>query len=397
MAAHWAPTDARRSPIPQCHRPARRGRAPRRQGRREGAIARPCAPRASPPGPRRPCRPPERLPRRSGRQLRPRAPAGACLRARRAERARARCAAPVRAAPASGALPRPPPPPADGPRPPRPTPLPRAGAPQRRRAGVQVPEGPLARDRRRPGRVGRPAGHHPRPPDGRLPVPGRPGHGRHPQRGALLLRLPEPGAVGRDGGRLDISGPTAVGACAARATAPFLQARAPPAPSSASRPCPRRRLAGLRRNSLTGPPLPKTQAARNFNNIEDGFYISPAFLDKITIHIAKVGAGGSPGAAAAAPPRGPHAPGAARRQGAPGGRARAGPAPARRSPLARLPRPRPPPPPSPTPTPPPPHPRTSWTSPRSRCPSSWASGAARARARPSSAASRSRSWASAPS
>lgn len=29
------------------------------------------------------------------------------------------------------------------------------------------------------------------------------------------------------------------------------------------------------------------QAARQFNNIEDGFYISPAFLDKITIHVAK--------------------------------------------------------------------------------------------------------------
>jgi len=28
-------------------------------------------------------------------------------------------------------------------------------------------------------------------------------------------------------------------------------------------------------------------AARSFNNIEDGYYISPAFLDKITIHIAK--------------------------------------------------------------------------------------------------------------
>ncbi|GAB4822587.1 hypothetical protein N2152v2_009633 [Parachlorella kessleri] len=28
-------------------------------------------------------------------------------------------------------------------------------------------------------------------------------------------------------------------------------------------------------------------AARNFNNIEDGFYISPAFLDKISIHVAK--------------------------------------------------------------------------------------------------------------
>jgi hypothetical protein len=30
-----------------------------------------------------------------------------------------------------------------------------------------------------------------------------------------------------------------------------------------------------------------SQAARNFNNIEDGFYISPAFLDKISIHVAK--------------------------------------------------------------------------------------------------------------
>lgn len=30
-----------------------------------------------------------------------------------------------------------------------------------------------------------------------------------------------------------------------------------------------------------------SQAAKTFNNIEDGFYISPAFLDKITIHIAK--------------------------------------------------------------------------------------------------------------
>jgi len=29
------------------------------------------------------------------------------------------------------------------------------------------------------------------------------------------------------------------------------------------------------------------QAAKSFNNIEDGFYISPAFLDKITIHVAK--------------------------------------------------------------------------------------------------------------
>jgi len=28
-------------------------------------------------------------------------------------------------------------------------------------------------------------------------------------------------------------------------------------------------------------------AARSFNNIEDGFYISPAFLDKISIHVAK--------------------------------------------------------------------------------------------------------------
>jgi hypothetical protein len=30
-------------------------------------------------------------------------------------------------------------------------------------------------------------------------------------------------------------------------------------------------------------------AQRKFNNIEEGFYISPAFLDKITIHVAKVG------------------------------------------------------------------------------------------------------------
>jgi hypothetical protein len=28
-------------------------------------------------------------------------------------------------------------------------------------------------------------------------------------------------------------------------------------------------------------------AQRNFNNIEEGFYISPAFLDKLSIHIAK--------------------------------------------------------------------------------------------------------------
>ena len=30
-----------------------------------------------------------------------------------------------------------------------------------------------------------------------------------------------------------------------------------------------------------------SQAQRKFNNIEEGFYISPAFLDKITIHVAK--------------------------------------------------------------------------------------------------------------
>lgn len=30
-----------------------------------------------------------------------------------------------------------------------------------------------------------------------------------------------------------------------------------------------------------------SQARRTFNNIADGFYISPAFLDKITVHIAK--------------------------------------------------------------------------------------------------------------
>ena len=30
-----------------------------------------------------------------------------------------------------------------------------------------------------------------------------------------------------------------------------------------------------------------SQAARSLNNIEDGFYISPAFLDKLSIHVAK--------------------------------------------------------------------------------------------------------------
>ena len=30
-----------------------------------------------------------------------------------------------------------------------------------------------------------------------------------------------------------------------------------------------------------------TNASRDFNNIEEGFYISPAFLDKLTIHVAK--------------------------------------------------------------------------------------------------------------
>jgi hypothetical protein len=34
-----------------------------------------------------------------------------------------------------------------------------------------------------------------------------------------------------------------------------------------------------------------TQAQRKFDNIEEGFYIAPAFLDKMTIHVAKVGAG----------------------------------------------------------------------------------------------------------
>jgi hypothetical protein len=28
-------------------------------------------------------------------------------------------------------------------------------------------------------------------------------------------------------------------------------------------------------------------ASRNYNNIQEGFYISPAFLDKMTIHVAK--------------------------------------------------------------------------------------------------------------
>lgn len=30
-----------------------------------------------------------------------------------------------------------------------------------------------------------------------------------------------------------------------------------------------------------------SQAQRNFNNLEDGYYISPSFLDKMTVHIAK--------------------------------------------------------------------------------------------------------------
>ena len=30
-----------------------------------------------------------------------------------------------------------------------------------------------------------------------------------------------------------------------------------------------------------------SQAQRTLNNIEDGFYISPAFLDKLSIHVAK--------------------------------------------------------------------------------------------------------------
>jgi hypothetical protein len=30
-----------------------------------------------------------------------------------------------------------------------------------------------------------------------------------------------------------------------------------------------------------------SQAQRSFGNIEDGFYISPSFLDKLSIHIAK--------------------------------------------------------------------------------------------------------------
>jgi hypothetical protein len=30
-----------------------------------------------------------------------------------------------------------------------------------------------------------------------------------------------------------------------------------------------------------------SQAQRNFDNMADGFYISPSFLDKMTIHVAK--------------------------------------------------------------------------------------------------------------
>lgn len=31
----------------------------------------------------------------------------------------------------------------------------------------------------------------------------------------------------------------------------------------------------------------EVQAQKTLNNIEEGYYISPAFLDKMTIHIAK--------------------------------------------------------------------------------------------------------------
>ncbi len=41
----------------------------------------------------------------------------------------------------------------------------------------------------------------------------------------------------------------------------------------------------LSKHFTTG--LPPIAAARSFNNIEDGFYISPAFLDKLSIHVAK--------------------------------------------------------------------------------------------------------------
>ena len=37
--------------------------------------------------------------------------------------------------------------------------------------------------------------------------------------------------------------------------------------------------------ATVAPTLP--QAARSLNNIEEGYYISPAFLDKLSIHIAK--------------------------------------------------------------------------------------------------------------
>jgi hypothetical protein len=44
---------------------------------------------------------------------------------------------------------------------------------------------------------------------------------------------------------------------------------------------------GGTQNAIMSSTVYLSQAAKSFNNIEDGFYISPAFLDKITIHIAK--------------------------------------------------------------------------------------------------------------
>lgn len=44
------------------------------------------------------------------------------------------------------------------------------------------------------------------------------------------------------------------------------------------------------------PPASPSRLQRTFDNIEDGFYIAPAFLDKMSIHVAKVGRGSGRGA-----------------------------------------------------------------------------------------------------
>ena len=45
--------------------------------------------------------------------------------------------------------------------------------------------------------------------------------------------------------------------------------------------------AGGTHNAILSSEEYRSQAQRTLNNIEDGFYISPPFLDKISIHVAK--------------------------------------------------------------------------------------------------------------